>query len=61
MLHGHSSARHKIKREDGKLIWVLPTVFSESDQEYIKQWLAVDQFMSPTKFRIKGISDKETM
>ncbi len=51
----------QLKREDGKLIWVLPTVFSEPDREYIRQWIAVDQFMSPTKFRIKGDSDKDTI
>ena len=50
----------QIKRADGKLIWVLPTVFSDPDREYIRQWIAVDQFMSPTKFRIKGkkVQDK---
>ena len=49
----------QIKREDGKELWVLPTVFSEPDQEYIQQWIAADQFMSPIKFKIKGDSDKD--
>ncbi|MEN8254970.1 MAG: hypothetical protein ABFR33_05815 [Verrucomicrobiota bacterium] len=56
----------QIEREDGKKLWILPTVFSEPDQEYVQQWIAADQFMSPSKFKIEGkktknkISDKKT-
>lgn len=46
----------QIEREDGKLVSTLPSVFSELDQEYIQQWIAADQFMSLTKFRIKADS-----
>ena len=48
----------QIEREDGKKLWTLPTAFSEPDREYIRQWIAVDQFMSTTKFKIKGDSTK---
>ena len=54
------SKKIQIKRADGKLIWTRPTVFSELDQEYIRKWIAVDQFMLSTKFRIKGTSDKNS-
>ena len=57
--YNERNGKIQIKREDGKLIWTRPTVFSELDQEYIRQWIAVDQFMSSTKFRIKGDSDKD--
>ena len=53
------SKKIQLKREDGKLIWVLPTVFNEPDREYIRQWIAVDQFMSPAKFKITGDSTKK--
>jgi len=56
--YNEHNGKIQLKREDGKLIWVLPTVFSEPDQEYIQQWIAANQFMSPTKFKIKGTSDK---
>lgn len=49
----------QIEREDGQELWILPTVLSEPDREYILQWIAVQQFMSPTKFKIKGDSDKD--
>jgi len=48
----------QLKREDGKELWTLPTVFSEPDQEYIQQWISADQFMSPMKFKITGDSSK---
>ncbi len=48
----------EIERESGKKLWVLPTVFSEPDQEYVQQWIAADQFMSPAKFKIKVDSEK---
>jgi len=50
----------QIERKDGKEVWILPTAFSEPDQEYIQQWIVADQFMSPTKFKIEGDSDKNT-
>ena len=56
--YNERNGKIQIKREDGKLIWILPKVFSEPDREYIRQWIAVDQFMSPTKFRIKGSPKK---
>ena len=59
--HNTSNGKIQIKREGGKELWTLPTVFSEPDQEYIQQWIAVDQFMSPIKFKIKGDSDKDTV
>ena len=49
-----SNKKIQIKREDGKKIWIQPSVFSQPDRDYIQQWIAADQFMSPTKFRIKG-------
>lgn len=48
----------QIEREDGKKVWILPNVFSEADQEYVRQWIAVDQFMSPEKFKIEGEKTK---
>ncbi len=44
----------QIVREDGKKIWIHPSVFSQPGQDYIQRWIAADQFMSPAKFRIKG-------
>lgn len=63
VVKGYNERTRKIQleREDGKELWTLPTVFSEPDQEYIQQWVAADQFMSPTKFKIKGDSDKDTI
>jgi len=49
-----SSKKIQIEREDGKKIWVRPSVFSQPDRDYVQRWIAADQFMSPTKFRIKG-------
>ena len=52
--YNERNGKIQIKREDGKELWTLPTVFSEPDQEYIQQWIAADQFMSPMKFKITG-------
>ena len=52
--HNERTGKIQIKREDGKELWILPTVFSEPDQEYIQQWIVSDQFMSPMKFKITG-------
>ena len=57
--HNERTGKIQIEREDENLIWILPTVFSEPDQEYIQQWIAADQFMSPTKFKIKGDSEED--
>lgn len=59
MGYNTSSGEIQIEREDGKKLWILPTVFSEPDQEYIRQWNAADQFMSPTKFKIEANSTKD--
>jgi len=55
-----STKKIQIKAKDGKELWTLPTVFSDPDQDYIRQWIAVDQFMSPTKFKIRVDSDEDT-
>ena len=51
----------RIEREDGARFWTDPSHFSEKDQAYIRQWIAVDEFMSSTKFKIsaKRIKDKK--
>jgi hypothetical protein len=55
-----SSGKIKIECENGRRLWTLPTVFCKEDQNYIQQWIKVDQFMSSTKFKIKGDSTKNT-
>ena len=60
VIKGYSDQNGKIQieREDGKKLWVLATVFSEPDQEYVQQWIAFDRFRSPSTFKIKVDSEK---
>ena len=58
--HNESNGKIKVERADGRKIWILPSVFSEGDQEYIRQWIVAHQFMSSIKFKIKGESDKDS-
>lgn len=58
--YSEANGKIQIERDDGRLLWAEPTAFSEPDQEYIRQWIAVDQFMSVMDFKIKGESDEET-
>ncbi len=41
-----------IEREGGKQVWVRPSVFSEPDQDYIKEWFAAEQVLSEKNLRI---------
>lgn len=58
--HNDRNGKIQIERPDGKKIWTLPTVFTEEDQQYVRQWIVVDEFMSSIKFKISGQSKKDT-
>ncbi len=42
----------ELKREDGKRIPVKPTVFSEADQKYIKEWAVLDGVRNERFFKV---------
>jgi hypothetical protein len=42
----------QIEREDGKKSWVGPGIFSESDQQYIKEWIVADRTLSDKNLKI---------
>jgi hypothetical protein len=51
--------RLEIEREDGKRVRVEPGLFSEADQEYIKEWILADLALSDTNLRVSIKKDSE--
>jgi tetratricopeptide (TPR) repeat protein len=42
----------QIERSNRKKVWVQADIFSEEDQNYIRDWITTDRFLSNSKFRI---------
>jgi hypothetical protein len=47
----------ELRRADGKLVTIKPSVFVENDQAFIMEWAASRAFMSPAKLKIE-VDDK---
>lgn len=58
--HNSRNGKIQILHEGGGKVWVPASSFSEQDQEYIRQWIVVDRFMSATGLKISGKLDKGT-
>ena len=44
----------ELKRTEGKLVKIKPSVFVKSDQDYILDWAASRAFMSPAKLKVEA-------
>ncbi|MEE9369682.1 MAG: hypothetical protein V3V05_12600 [Pontiella sp.] len=47
-----SRKKIQIDRANGKKVWVEPHIFSETDREYIRDWIQASGFLVPSKVRI---------
>ncbi len=47
-----SKAKIRIERKDGGAFWVAPSLFSQEDLKYIKEWVKADQILSDDNLRI---------
>ena len=46
------SGKIELERQDGKTFKVKPSLFSESDQDYILKWITANQVLSEENLRI---------
>jgi hypothetical protein len=49
----------QLERENGKRVWLTPSVFGAADQAYIKAWLDAEDFRSKNGFKISVEKEKE--
>lgn len=51
----YDATRKKVyfERENGKKMWIAPVAFSQDGQDFIKEWMVADLFLSESKLKIK--------
>ena len=42
-----------LERSDGQRSWVRPDIFSDANQQYIREWILADRVLSEDKLRVK--------